>query len=79
MTKSTHQMIISNSLKTCGHVSLTLTFLVIFFLQSAAQSADQIASHPDRGARAPGSYSGSEIENINLTNGNVNLSIPLSE
>jgi YD repeat-containing protein len=36
------------------------------------------AARPDRGTRPVGSYSVSDIENISLVNGNVNLSIPLA-
>ncbi len=44
---------------------------------AVAQQADP-AARPDRGTRPVGSYSVSDIENINLVNGNVNLSIPLA-
>ncbi|HEY3579656.1 MAG TPA: hypothetical protein VGK82_03900, partial [Pyrinomonadaceae bacterium] len=36
------------------------------------------AARPDRGTRPNGSYSISDIENISLQNGNVNLTIPLA-
>lgn len=38
----------------------------------------QTAARPDRGMMPAGSYAVSDIENVNLTNGNVNLSIPLA-
>jgi hypothetical protein len=38
----------------------------------------QEAARPDRGVMPNGSYSISDIENINLTNGNVHISIPLA-
>ena len=36
------------------------------------------AARPDRGINAAGAYSVSDIENVNLQNGNVNLAIPLA-
>lgn len=36
------------------------------------------SARPDRGMVSGASYSVSDIENISLTNGNVNLSIPLA-
>jgi len=36
------------------------------------------AARPDRGVMPNGSYSVSDIENISLQNGNVNLAIPLA-
>lgn len=44
----------------------------------SAAALGQTAARPDRGTRPTGSYSISDIENINLTNGNVNVSIPLA-
>jgi hypothetical protein len=38
----------------------------------------QSAARPDRGIGPVGSHSISDLENISLTNGNVNLSIPLA-
>jgi hypothetical protein len=38
----------------------------------------QEASRPDRGVMPNGSYSVSDIENINLLNGNLNIKIPLA-
>ena len=43
-----------------------------------AQNGAESAAIPDRGVNKTGAYSVSDIENINLTNGNVNLSIPLA-
>lgn len=40
--------------------------------------AQQAGSVPDRGINPIGSYSASDIETISLTNGNLNLSIPLA-
>ena len=36
------------------------------------------SARPDRGTRPNGAYSVSDLENINLTNGNLSLSIPLA-
>jgi RHS repeat-associated protein len=44
----------------------------------AAGASAQTASRPDRGLGTLSSYSLSDIENINLTNGNVQLNIPLA-
>ena len=60
--------------RVCVEFSLAVILLAILMAQAAAQTA----SRPDRGVRPVGSYSVSDIENISLTNGNVNLSIPLA-
>src|SRR6266545_3951981 len=60
--------------KNCSNISLTIILLASLSVMSLAQTA----SRPDRGVGTLGSYSISDIENINLTNGNVNLSIPLA-
>ena len=52
----------------------TATFVLLF----AAFVNAQTAARPDRGVQSSGSYSVSDIENINLTTGNLNLSIPLA-
>jgi hypothetical protein len=57
-------------------VRLALTCCLLAVLLTPAQA--QSAARPDRGVRPVGSYSVSDIENISLTNGNVNLSIPLA-
>lgn len=51
-------------------IALTVTFCV--------NGHAQEASRPDRGMMPNGSYSVSDIERINLLNGNVNLNIPLA-
>jgi len=61
-------------LKTCANISLTLTLLAGLSEITLAQAA----ARPDRGIGPGSSYAVSDIENINLTNGNVNLSIPLA-
>ena len=57
----------------------TFLCLVIGLLTVLDRTAlGQAASRPDRGIRPVGSYSISELESISLTNGNLNLSIPLA-
>src|SRR6266550_2832928 len=57
----------------------TLLFIVaIFTLLASPALGQQTAARPDRGSMPGASYSVSDIENISLTNGNVNLSIPLA-
>lgn len=56
-------------------VLLLVAILLVLPLKGFAQSA---AARPDRGVMPNGSYSVSDIENINLQNGNVNLEIPLA-
>jgi hypothetical protein len=60
--------------------SLVYSFLLVALaLMSAGVASGQTtAARPDRGVNPGGSYAVSDIENINLENGNVNLSIPLA-
>ena len=60
--------------KTLG--SLPQVFLLL--LLPVAICSAQEAARPDRGVMPNGSYSVSDIENINLLNGNVNIRIPLA-
>lgn len=55
-------------------VLLALSLIVAFDFAVPAQEA----SRPDRGLVPNGAFSVSDIENINLLNGNVNLNIPLA-
>ena len=55
---------------------LLLVLGFLFFCSGTVIS--QEAVRPERGAMPNRSYSVSDIENINLVNGNVNLSIPLA-
>ena len=55
---------------------ISLLFILIVFCGSTALS--QEAERPERGILPNRSYSLSDIEKINLQNGNVNLSIPLA-
>jgi len=52
--------------------------LAVFLLSAIAVSAQETAARPDRGRMPNGSYAVSDIENISLDNGNVNLNIPLA-
>ena len=54
------------------------TFLLCALCGTALAEIPDPAARPDRGVRPVGSYSISDIENISLTNGNLNLSIPLA-
>ena len=65
-------------LRVLGLLILGLGFVTSSNSISFGQSS-QNAAVPDRGVRANGSYSVSDIERISLTNGNVGLSIPLAE
>ena len=56
---------------------VSLAILVLFFF-NVRLVAQQTAARPDRGMIPGASYSVSDIENISLTNGNVNLSIPIA-
>src|ERR1043166_2638044 len=47
----------------------------ILFVSFATALSQQSAARPDRGAAATGSFAISDVENINLSNGNLNLSI----
>src|SRR5262249_54763489 len=73
MNYTTRQSILLFTMRAC----LLFTLCVSLNLGSGAQTVDP-ASRPDRGALPVGSYSLSDIENINMTNGNLNLSIPLA-
>ena len=53
--------------------------LVIALVSSlSATAAAQSAARPDKGMRPTGSYAVSDIEKVSMTNGNVNVSIPLA-
>ncbi|HKG46248.1 MAG TPA: hypothetical protein VKB02_05950, partial [Pyrinomonadaceae bacterium] len=62
------------------HLSLRhLPLLVIGFILLCGSSAvSQQAVRPERGTMPNRTYSASDIENISVANGNVNLSIPLA-
>ena len=53
---------------------LAAALVFVFFSLTMAQQA----SRPDRGLMPNGSYSISDIENINVLNGNLNIHIPLA-
>lgn len=56
-----------------------IVLVVIGWISTSARAQfPDPAARPDRGTRPVGSYSLSDIESINLQNGNVSLSIPLA-
>ena len=59
-------------------ISRFLTLLAVLTLFSSIILAQTTAARPDRGVTNGASYSVSDIENISLTNGNLNLNIPLA-
>jgi hypothetical protein len=70
-----HRVVVDRCLQR-AIVRLSLAAVLCASVTSSALS--QIAARPDKGLRPAGSYAVSDIENINLTNGNVGLSIPLA-
>ena len=60
-----------------GSVLLLITILALGLFLCQLSFA-QAPARPDRGLTPLGTYAVSDIENINLSNGNVNLSIPLA-
>ena len=58
----------------CGRFILAAAVLLMLCSLTSAQQA----SRPNRGVMPNGSYSVSDIENINVLNGNVNIRIPLA-
>ena len=59
---------------------LIRTFVVsaaVLLLLPSSLAAQNTAARPDRGIMPGASYSVSDIENINLSNGNLGLTIPL--
>jgi RHS repeat-associated protein len=59
-------------------VTRLLLGFAALLLGSASAVAQVTAARPDRGMMPNGSYAVSDIERINLQNGNVNLEIPLA-
>src|SRR5687768_15974121 len=62
-------------------ISVFLTSILIVGVSMAfavSVSGQTTAARPDRGVMPNGSYSVSDIENISMQNGNVNLQIPLA-
>src|ERR1044072_6595741 len=60
-----------------SHASMLL-LVAILLLSGPLTLAQTTAARPDRGTRPNGSYSVSDVENISLQNGNLNLNIPLA-
>ncbi|MFL6255318.1 MAG: hypothetical protein ACJ74T_09855, partial [Pyrinomonadaceae bacterium] len=58
--------------------TLAATLLLALLCAPTAAQQGQTAARPDRGVNPGGAYSVSDVENISLQNGNVNLSIPLA-
>jgi hypothetical protein len=56
----------------------TIAKLAVILFVASATSFSQQDRNPDRGFRSSNSYSFSEIENVNMTNGNLMLTIPLA-
>jgi RHS repeat-associated protein len=67
----------SNGISSSSCRILLVTLAILTFLAGNVLS-QATAARPDRGVNPGGAYSVSDIENINLENGNVNLSIPLA-
>jgi RHS repeat-associated protein len=61
-----------------SRVYATTSLMACVLVAVSVTASAQAPSRPDRGIRPVGSYSVSDIENISLTNGNVNVSIPLA-
>jgi len=55
-----------------------LAILTVLILTAVAGFGQTPAARPDRGVTPNGAYSVSDVENISLQNGNVNLNIPLA-
>ncbi len=60
-------------------LSLTGLSLLVLLIGGVRLQAQTSAARPDRGIMPGASYSVSDTENISLTNGNVNLTIPLAQ
>jgi RHS repeat-associated protein len=67
----------SQSLPFSARLYLALILTLLMSGSVLAQSP-QTAARPDRGTNPAGAYAVSDIESVNLQNGNVNLSIPLA-
>jgi hypothetical protein len=61
-----------------SHFKGLLFIIALLLVSSVTSSGQTTAARPDRGTMPNSSYSVSDIENISLQNGNVNLSIPLT-
>lgn len=70
---ATEQWRLRGCVRLCIVAALTLGIQVLGLTQSPNSAA-----RPDRGVRPNGTYSVSDIENISLTNGNLNLSREIS-
>ena len=59
--------------KSAARAAALVTLLVAAALSPATASAQKTAARPDRGTDPAGAYSVSDVENVNLQNGNVQL------
>lgn len=60
------------------HFVTYIGFCLAFWCSLQFEAIAQSGARPDRGLSPLGSYAVSDIDNVNLTNGNLNLSIPLA-
>lgn len=70
-----HFVFNADRLSVLARLSLVLALLMSLNQSAIAQSA---AARPERGIAPADSYAVSDIESVNLTNGNLSLSIPLA-
>src|SRR6266536_717145 len=66
----------NSSIETFVRYVHRIVIVVLVFMTTQGVANAQTAARPDRGIMPGASYSVSETENISLTNGNLNLSIP---
>ncbi|MEK6287871.1 MAG: hypothetical protein AABO57_19300, partial [Acidobacteriota bacterium] len=74
MTRHIRHLVSGHLLRAAARIAIIMSL----FVGLGTTVLSQTGARPDRGIRPVGSYSVSDIENISLTNGNVNLSIPLA-
>jgi RHS repeat-associated protein len=67
----------SQTLKGFSVRILTVVVLSVF-VSTWVLAQDKTTARPDRGIQPLGSYAVSDVENVSLSNGNVNLSFPLA-
>lgn len=59
-------------------VSATIAILLFLSFAVIVNGQGTVPARPDRGLMPGASYSVSDLESVSLTNGNVNVSIPLA-
>src|SRR5262245_50344133 len=67
----------SRGWRVLAYLSVIMAIILGVDILGFSQSQNS-GARPDRGVRPNGSYAISDIENVGLTNGNLNLSIPLA-